>query len=93
MGAQVSLAGDSERELLDALGLGEHATELLLEGDLGQTLTELVEGDLQVLLVEELCVVQTARTTRSLPSITRSAFSGLLLETTTNSRVSLPSPS
>lgn len=93
MGAQVSLAGDSERELLDALGLGEHATELLLEGNLGQTLTELVEGDLQVFLVEELSVVQTARTTRSLPSITRSAFSGLLLETTTNSRVSLPSPS
>ena len=59
MGAQVSLAGDSERELLDALGLGEHATELLLEGNLGQTLTELVEGDLQVLLVEELSVVQT----------------------------------
>ena len=59
MGAQVSLAGDSERELLDALGLGEHATELLLEGNLGQTLTELVEGDLQVLLVEELGVVQT----------------------------------
>ena len=59
MGAQVSLAGDSERELLNALGLGEHATELLLEGNLGQTLTELVEGDLQVLLVEELSVVQT----------------------------------
>lgn len=59
MGAQMSLAGDSERELLDALGLGEHATELLLEGNLGQTLTEFVEGDLQVLLVEELCVVQT----------------------------------
>ena len=59
MGAQMSLAGNSERELLDALGLGEHAAELLLEGDLGQTLTELVEGDLQVLLVEELSVVQT----------------------------------
>ena len=59
MGAQVSLAGDSERELLNALGLGEHATELLLEGNLGQTLTELIEGDLQVLLVEELSVVQT----------------------------------
>ena len=59
MGAQMSLAGNSERELLDALGLGEHAAELLLEGDLGQTLTELVEGDLQVLLVEELGVVQT----------------------------------
>ena len=59
VGAQMSLAGDSERELLDALGLGEHATELLLEGNLGQALTELVEGDLQVLLVEELSVVQT----------------------------------
>jgi len=40
-------------------GLGEHATELLLEGDLGQTLAELVKGDLQVLLIEELGVVQT----------------------------------
>ena len=59
VGAQMSLAGDSERELLDALGLGEHATELLLEGNLGQTLAELVEGDLQVLLVEELGIVQT----------------------------------
>ena len=59
MSTQVCLAGNSERELLDALGLSEHATELLLEGNLGQTLTELVEGDLQVLLVEELCVVQT----------------------------------
>ena len=58
MGAQMSLAGNSERELLDALGLGEHAAELLLEGDLGQALTELVEGDLQILLVEELGVVQ-----------------------------------
>ena len=56
---QVCLTGNSERELLDALGLGEHATELLLEGDLGQTLAELVEGDLQVLLVEELGIVQT----------------------------------
>ena len=93
VGAQMGLAGDGERELLNTLGLGEHAAELLLEGDLGQTLAELVEGDLQVLLVEELGVVQAARTTRSLPSITRSAFSGLLLETTTNSRVSLPSPS
>ena len=59
MGAQMSLAGNSERELLNTLGLGEHAAELLLEGNLGQTLTELVEGDLQVLLVEELSVVQT----------------------------------
>ena len=59
VGAQMGLAGDGKRELLNALGLGEHATELLLEGNLGQTLTELVEGDLQVLLVEELCVVQT----------------------------------
>lgn len=59
MGAQMSLAGNSKRELLNTLGLGEHATELLLEGDLGQALTELVEGDLQVLLVEELSVVQT----------------------------------
>ena len=59
VGTQVGLTGDSERELLDTLGLGEHAAELLLEGDLGQTLTELVEGDLQVLLVEELGVVQT----------------------------------
>ena len=59
MSTQVCLTGNSERELLDALGLGEHATELLLEGNLGQALTELVEGDLQVLLVEELCVVQT----------------------------------
>ena len=59
VGAQMGLAGDGERELLNTLGLGEHATELLLEGNLGQTLTELVEGDLQVLLVEELCVVQT----------------------------------
>ena len=58
MGTQVSLAGNSERELLNTLGLGEHAAKLLLEGDLGQTLTELVEGDLQVLLVEELGVVQ-----------------------------------
>ena len=56
---QVCLAGNSERKLLDALGLGEHATELLLEGNLGQTLTELVEGDLQVLLIEELSIVQT----------------------------------
>ena len=56
---QVCLTGNSERELLDALGLSEHATELLLEGDLGQTLAELVEGDLQVLLVEELGIVQT----------------------------------
>ena len=55
----MGLASDGKRELLNALGLGEHATELLLEGNLGQTLTELVEGDLQVLLVEELCVVQT----------------------------------
>lgn len=47
MGAQMGLAGNSERELLNTLGLGEHATELLLEGDLGQALTELVEGDLQ----------------------------------------------
>ena len=59
MGAQMGLAGNSERKLLNTLGLGEHATELLLEGDLGQALTELVEGDLQVLLVEELSVVQT----------------------------------
>ena len=59
VGAQMSLAGNSERELLDALGLGEHATELLLEGNLGQTLTELVKGNLQILLVEELGVVQT----------------------------------
>ena len=59
VGAQMGLAGDGERELLNTLGLGEHATELLLEGDLGQTLAELVEGDLQVLLVEELGVVQT----------------------------------
>ena len=62
IGGQVStemgLAGNGKRELLDALGLGEHAAELLLEGDLGQTLTELVEGDLQILLVEELGVVQ-----------------------------------
>ena len=58
MGTQVSLAGNSERELLNTLGLGEHATELLLEGDLGQALTELVKGDLQILLVEELGVVQ-----------------------------------
>ena len=82
VGTQVSLTGNSERKLLNTLGLGEHTAELLLEGDLGQTLAELVEGDLQVLLVEELSVVQT-----------RSAFSGLLLETITNSRVSLPSPS
>ena len=59
VGAQMGLAGDGERELLNTLGLGEHATELLLEGDLGQTLTELVEGNLQVLLVEELGIVQT----------------------------------
>ena len=59
VGAQMGLASDGKRELLNALGLGEHATELLLEGDLGQTLAELVEGDLQVLLVEELGVVQT----------------------------------
>ena len=59
MGAQMGLASDGKRELLNALGLGEHATELLLEGDLGQTLAELVEGDLQVLLVEELGIVQT----------------------------------
>ena len=59
VGAQMGLASDGERELLNALGLGEHATELLLEGDLGQALTELVEGDLQILLVEELGVVQT----------------------------------
>lgn len=58
MWAPVSLAGNSERELLNTLGLGEHAAELLLEGDLGQTLTELVEGDLQILLVEELGVVR-----------------------------------
>ena len=57
--AQVSLAGNGKRELLNALGLGEHAAELLLEGDLGQTLTELIERDLQILLVEELGVVQT----------------------------------
>ena len=55
----MGLTGDGERELLNTLGLGEHATELLLEGNLGQTLTELIEGDLQILLVEELCVVQT----------------------------------
>lgn len=48
VGTQVSLAGNSERELLNTLGLGEHAAELLLEGDLGQTLAELVEGDLQI---------------------------------------------
>lgn len=90
----MSLAGNSERELLDALGLGEHATELLLEGNLGQTLTELVKGNLQVLLVEELGVVQTgAHDALVARRSTRSAFSGLLLETTTNSRVSLPSPS
>ena len=59
VGAQMGLASDGKRELLNALGLGEHATELLLEGDLGQTLAELVEGDLQVLLVEELGIVQT----------------------------------
>ena len=59
VGTQVGLTGNSERELLNALGLGEHAAELLLEGNLSQTLTELVEGDLQVLLVEELGVVQT----------------------------------
>ena len=59
MGTQMGLAGNGERELLNALGLGEHATELLLEGNLGQTLAELVEGDLQVLLVEELGIVQT----------------------------------
>ena len=56
---QVCLAGNRKRKLLNALGLGKHAAELLLEGDLGQALTELVEGDLQVLLVEELGVVQT----------------------------------
>ena len=92
VGTQVSLTGNSERKLLNTLGLGEHTAELLLEGDLGQTLAELVEGDLQILLVEELGVVQ-AGAHDTLPSITRSAFSGLLLETTTNSRVSLPSPS
>lgn len=54
----MSLTGNSERELLNTLGLGEHAAELLLEGNLGQALTELVEGDLQILLVEELGVVQ-----------------------------------
>lgn len=43
VGAQMGLAGDGERELLNTLGLGEHAAELLLEGDLGQTLAELVE--------------------------------------------------
>lgn len=58
VGTQVSLAGNSERELLNTLGLGEHAAELLLEGDLGQTLAELVEGDLQILPVEELGVIQ-----------------------------------
>ena len=56
---QVCLAGNRKRKLLNALGLGKHAAELLLEGDLGQAPTELVEGDLQVLLVEELGVVQT----------------------------------
>ena len=56
---QVRLTGNSERELLNTLGLGEHAAELLLESDLGQALTKLVERDLQILLVEELCVVQT----------------------------------
>ncbi len=59
VGAQMGLTSDGERKLLNTLGLGEHATELLLEGDLGQTLAKLVEGDLQVLLVEELGVVQT----------------------------------
>ena len=73
----MGLASDGKRRLLNTLGLGEHATELLLEGDLGQTLAELVEGDLQVLLVEELGVVRRARTTRSLPSITRSGILGL----------------
>ena len=58
VGTQVSLAGNSERELLNTLGLGEHTAELLLEGNLGQALTELVEGDLQILLVEELGIVQ-----------------------------------
>ena len=58
VGTQVSLTGNSERKLLNTLGLGEHTAELLLEGDLGQTLAELVEGDLQILLVEELGVVQ-----------------------------------
>ena len=43
VGAQMGLASDGKRELRNALGLGEHAAELLLEGDLGQTLAELVE--------------------------------------------------
>ena len=55
---QVRLTGNSERELLNTLGLGEHAAELLLESDLGQALTKLVERDLQILLVEELGVIQ-----------------------------------
>ena len=39
--------GDGAAELLDALGLLEHAAELLLEGNLGKTAAELSSGTLR----------------------------------------------
>ena len=43
----------------DAVGLVKHRAELLLEPDVGQTLHVGLEGELEVLLVEELGIVET----------------------------------
>ena len=91
--AEPGLAGDGEGHVLDALGLLQDGAELLLEAHARQAEAELVERDLQVLLVEELGIVEAARTTRSLPSITVAATAGSALETTTKARVRFPSAS
>ena len=53
------LFGDRGSELLYALGLLQHAAELLLECHVGETATELFQRNLEVLVVEELGVVET----------------------------------
>ena len=50
-------AGNFAGKGLDALALLQHGAKLLLENDARQALTELLERDLEVLVVEELRIV------------------------------------
>ena len=53
------LVGDGERQVLHTVGLLQDRTELLLETNVCQASTELLKIDFEVLVVEELCIVQT----------------------------------
>ena len=68
VGTEMGLASDGEGQVLHAVGLLKHGAELLLEANGGQALTEHLEIDLEVLIVEELGVVE-ARTDDALIAV------------------------